>query len=134
MRMLLLTTLMIIAGSVSAGLYKWIDNEGNVHYSQKPPRDQQYKRLKAPDPAPSNAKPLYKSSTPSNKSSKTASSNTPQDKETRAANCERAKKNLRGYQASRRVRNNEGKVITLDDKARAAQIENAKKHIAEYCK
>jgi hypothetical protein len=133
MRMLLLTTMMIFASSAFAGLYKWVDNEGNVHYSQKRPLDKQFKRLKAPPPAPADSKPLYNSSAPTKTTNKTVAAETAKNKDIRDANCEAAKKNLSGYQVSRRVRNNEGKVITLDDKARADQIENAKKHIAEYC-
>ena len=65
MRIILLTTLMIFSSSASAGLYKWVDDEGNVHYSQKRPRDKQFKRIKAPAPAPENSKPLYESITKS---------------------------------------------------------------------
>lgn len=61
MRMLLLTTLMIFVSSASAGLYKWVDDEGNVHYSQKRPINKQFERLKAPAPSPDGSKPLYNS-------------------------------------------------------------------------
>ncbi|MCK5386610.1 MAG: DUF4124 domain-containing protein [Gammaproteobacteria bacterium] len=134
MRILLLTAIIIFASSASAGLYKWVDDEGNVHYSQKRPASQQFQRLKAPPPAPENAKPLYQPGISADKTGKTIKTETAKNAKIRADNCERAKKNLSAYQVSRRVRNNEGVVITLDDKTRTEQIENAKKHIAEYCK
>lgn len=59
MKALLLMTMLIFTSSASAGLYKWVDDEGNVHYSQKRPRDKQFKRLKAPAAAPENSTPLY---------------------------------------------------------------------------
>ena len=52
MKILLLTAMIIFASSASAGLYKWVDDEGNVHYSQKRPVNKQYERLKAPTSAP----------------------------------------------------------------------------------
>ena len=133
MRILLLTTLMIITSVASAGLYKWVDNDGNVHYSQKPPRDKQYKRLKAPADAPENASPLYKNTKLNKPGSKTTKTETAKNEETRASNCKKAKQNLASYQQSRRVRDKNGNVITLDDKARAKQIQNAKQAVSDFC-
>ena len=132
MRMLLLTVIMIFAGSASAGLYKWVDSEGNVHYSQKRPRDQQYKRLKAPAPAPENSKSLYPSTT-LNKPKNVVATETAKNEKIRATNCQNAKNNLKSYQLSRRVRDKEGNVTIVDDKERARQIEKAKKAISDFC-
>lgn len=133
MRTLLLTMMMIFASSASAGLYKWIDNEGNVHYSQKRPVNQQFKRLKAPPPAPDTAKPLYKSGAPATESGKTAAAEATKNKEIRAKNCAQAKKSLSNYQIHRRMRDKDGNVTIIDDKERANQIENATKAISNYC-
>ena len=134
MRMLLLMTLIIFASSASAGLYKWVDDEGNVHYSQKRPSNKQFKRIKPPAPAPDNAKSLYQLDNSANKSDKTIQKETDKNTKLRTENCEQAKKNLSAYQVSRRVRNDKGEVIRLDDKTRESQIKNAKLHITEYCK
>jgi len=133
MRMLLLTMIMIFATSASAGLYKWIDDEGNVHYSQKRPANQQFERLKAPPPAPDNAKPLYKSSAPAKTASKTAATETAKNKEIRAKNCAQAKKNLSNFQIHRRMRDKDGNVTTIDDNVRAKNIKNAQNAISNYC-
>jgi len=133
MRMLLLTVMMIFASSTFAGLYKWVDNEGNVHYSQKRPVNQQFKRLKAPPPAPDNAQPLYKPGTPATKSGKTAATETAKNKEIRAKNCAQAKKNLSNYQIHRRMRDKDGNVTTIDDNVRAKNIKNAQNAISNYC-
>ena len=87
MRILLLTTMMIFAASASAGLYKWVDNEGNVHYSQKRPANQQFKKLKAPPPAPETSKSLYQSSEPAKPASSTAAAETAKNQKIRADNC-----------------------------------------------
>ena len=123
----------MIAASASAGLYKWVDNEGNVHYSQKPPRDKQFKRLKAPASAPENSKPLYQSIKQKNISGNVAASESAKNEKIRATNCTNAKKNLSSYQRSRRIRDNDGNVITIDDNVRAKQIKIAKQAISDFC-
>ncbi len=133
MRILLLTAMIIFASSASAGLYKWVDDEGNVHYSQKRPANQQYERLKAPPPSPDSAKPLYQSDKSAEKPGKTAASETAKNKEIRAKNCAQAKKNLNNYQVHRRIRDKDGNVTIIDNKERVKQIENATKAISNYC-
>lgn len=127
--------MIIFATSASAGLYKWTDDDGNVHYSQKRPRNQEFKRLKAP-PTPENNQPLYQSSSPSKSSKgskKTSKAETDKNLKLRSQNCARSKKNLQVYQIYRRVRDKDGNVKILDDAERARNIENAKRSIEEYC-
>lgn len=133
MRILLLTAMIIFASSASAGLYKWVDDEGNVHYSQKRPRNQQFERLKAPPPTPENNKPLYKSGVTSDNANKTLATETAKNKKIRADNCAKAKKNLNNYQVHRRMRDKKGNVTIIDDNERAKQIENARKAISNFC-
>ena len=133
MRILLLTAMMIFASSVFAGLYKWVDDEGNVHYSQKRPINQQSQSIKAPPPAPDNTKPLYKPSTPSATANKAVAAETAKNEKIRAENCARAKKSLANSQIHRRMRDKDGNVTVIDDKVRASNIEKAKEAIASYC-
>ena len=133
MRILLLTAMMIFASSAFAGLYKWVDDEGNVHYSQKRPPNQQFERLKAPPPAPDSDKPLYQSSKPSDTANKAVAAETEKNEKIRAENCAKAKKSLANYQIHRRMRDEDGNVTVIDDKVRASQIEKAKEAINSYC-
>ena len=133
MRIILLTAMMIFASSAFAGLYKWVDNEGNVHYSQKRPPNKQYKRLKAPPPAPENSKPLYESAKPTTTSNNVVATETAKNQKIRAQNCVKAKKNLSSYTLYRRFKDKDGNVKTIDDKVRAAQIERAKQAISNFC-
>ena len=134
MRILLLTAMILFATSASAGMYKWVDEDGNVHYSQKRPLDKQYKRLKAPPPAPEDAQSPYQTSvTPKEKPNGTVQALTDKNLKIRQENCEKAKKNLTNYQMHRRIRDKDGNVTVIDDKARAKEIENAEKAITDYC-
>lgn len=133
MRMLLLATLVIFASSASAGLYKWVDDEGNVHYSQKRPQDQKYKRLKPPSPTPEDTKPLYQSTSNKTKTSDVVATETAKNEKIRADNCAAAKKNLNSYTLYRRIKDKDGNVSYVDDKVRAQNIEKAKNAIAEFC-
>jgi len=132
MKVLLLTILMIFAGSAYAGLYKWVDNEGNVHYSQKRPLGKQYKRLKAPASAPENSKPLYSSS--SKKSENDAvSAETDKNAKLRQTNCARAKKHLNTYQVYSRIRGKDGVVRNIGAEERNREVNKAKQLISDFC-
>ena len=133
MRTLLLTTLMIFTFSVSAGLYKWVDDEGNVHYSQKRPLDAQYKKLKAPATAPENSKSLYQQEKTKTTADTTLAAEKEKIKKLKADNCEKAKQSLKAYTVYRRFKGKDGTVRTIDDKERAQQIKNAQKAIKDYC-
>jgi len=127
MRILLLTAIAF------AGLYKWVDDEGNVHYSQKRPANQQFERLKAPPAAPDNDKPLYQSNEPTSTTDETIAAETAKNKKIREEKCAQAKKSLSDYQVYRRIRDEDGNVTVLDDKVRATQIKRAKEAIRSYC-
>lgn len=134
MRMLLLTTLMIFVSSASAGLYKWVDDEGNVHYSQKRPINKQFERLKAPAPSPDGSKPLY-NSIKQNKNKGGASPLKLQNSKNFVRIIVKGlKKNLESYTLYRRFRDKDGNITRVDDKERAKQIAEAKQAINEFCK
>ena len=52
MRAIVLTLLLITAGLAQAAMYKWVDENGNVHYGQRPPAGRPYERMR-PAPRPS---------------------------------------------------------------------------------
>lgn len=137
MRILLLTTILLFATSASAGLYKWVDEEGNVHYSQKRPIDKQYERLKAPPPAPENATPLYNENfspkQSQGNSNSTAKSESAKNLKLREENCNKAKNALQTYQVYRRMHDSEGNILIIDDKERSIKIKNAQQAINSFC-
>lgn len=131
MRIVLLATMIIFASTASAGLYKWVDNEGNVHYSQKRPKGKQFKRIKVPASAPTDSKPLYQSET--KKDNKTVADESAKNAKARAANCKNAKGNLKAYQVYRRIRDKAGNVTVVGDEERAKKITQAKRNIDNFC-
>ncbi len=138
MRILLLATLLVVSASASAGLYKWVDENGNVHYSQKPPRDKQYKKLRAPAPVTTSPQPLYKSvkikpDAPT-KEDEFIASKQAEIKRLRAKNCKQSRENLKNYQIYRRFKNNKtGEVTIITEEERARQLEKARQGIKEFC-
>lgn len=136
-RYLLIALLFSITSLSQAGIYKWVDEQGNVHYSQKRPQDKQYERIKAPASAPADAQSPYATSKESDKEGdkkgSTADSESAKNAELRRKNCEAAKKNLQIYQVYNRVKDDKGNYIRLDDNDRARLIEQNKQAIEEFC-
>lgn len=135
MRILLLIMMMILASSASAGLYKWIDEKGSVHYSQKPPKNKPYKTIKAPPPI---AKSSQLSASDSNETEETNAertirTETEKNTKHRAKNCHVGKNNLKSYQLFRRIRDKDGNIRAVSDKERATEIESAKQLIRDFC-
>lgn len=133
MRIIVLAVFMIFTNSAFAGLYKWVDEEGNVNYSQNPPKNTSYKTLKAPPPPPKNSKPAYSINEEDAAAEDTIKAESVKNAKLREKNCEAGKNNLRTYQTYRRIKKKDGSVIRVDDKERARQIESAKQLIRDFC-
>ena len=148
----LLTTLITaglvatLAGNVQAGMYKWVDKNGNTVYSQQPPEDiDNYETIKGlPGPktraviTPSNEpKTLYPSVQKKGSEEETESGNSKEDKarrdELRAKNCESAKKHLDAYTVYRRFPDKDGKMVVVTEQDRQKKISEAKEAIKEFC-
>ena len=138
---LLLLTGLFLGTSVSAATYKWVDEKGNVHYSQQPPAGSEYERIKVdksrspygePEqeaaPKDTAAKPATSPST-----STTIKEELAKNKEIREKNCEAAKKNLEIYTVYKRYKDKDGNVVRMDDNERLKKIEESKQNIAEFC-
>ena len=127
--------------AASTNTYKWVDEQGNVHYSQRPPPGSNYEKMKVKTPAGSpGAAQQSTAETPSAQNSNTKkggadvlSNELAKNQEIRAQNCEAAKKNLQAYTVYRRIRAPDGSVKRLDDNERAKLIEETKASIKEFC-
>lgn len=131
MRIIVLAIFMIFTNSAFAGLYKWVDEEGNVNYSQNPPKNRSYKSLKAPPPAPKNIEPASTANEDDTES--TIKEESAKNAKLREKNCEAGKNNLRSYQTFRRIRNEDGTISRVGEKERARQIKSAKQLIRDFC-
>lgn len=138
----IMTTLAIIGlvtlGTVQAAtLYKWTDEEGNVHYSQTRPEGHEADRMEIRDEAtPSAETKTTPSAEPSEQGEEAIPQGAGQDAErvrVRQQNCEVARKNMEIYKTYRRVRQADGTTVVLSDEMRAAKIDEAQKMIDELC-
>ena len=133
-RYLLITILFSITSLSQAGIYKWVDEQGNVHYSQKRPADKQYERIKAPKSAPESAGSPYSSTGSTTEgNATTADKEASKNVELRQQNCEAAKKNMQALQIYRRFKDEQGNVVRMDDKERESKINDAKQAISDFC-
>jgi len=137
-----LLSVSLLAGgfAAAAGLYKWVDGQGNVHYTQDPPPQGSFKALPPPPPAPETPaaveqKPAQAQDTQT--STPLANSDAEEKKRQAVAdkqNCDVARKNLEIYTRYRRVVNEKGEVVMLDDNERRAKIKEAEEMIKKSCK
>ena len=107
-----LTSLLVTGPSIYAATYKWVDENGNIHYSQTPPRgkDKKYERLdiKVPRGGGDSSSPA----SPTAPGAGSDAGNTDeiikqqlQDGQAqRSKNCEIAKEQLNVYSVHRRIR------------------------------
>ncbi|MDZ7663505.1 DUF4124 domain-containing protein [Thiohalophilus sp.] len=139
----LLLILALASPAALAATYKYQDESGNTVYSQNPPenRDIPYEVM---GDIPSRAKPgsdspplNNTSSAPSlqqdEEQSDTIAREQQQAEQMREENCEAAKKNLEIYTVYRRIRNEEGEVVRIDDEERQQKIDEAKQAIRDFC-
>lgn len=133
--------LLLPLGAAQAEMYKWVDKDGHTVYSQTPPESGNYQSLSAPSaPPPSSTAPDTSADANSANANggqtapdKTVEKLSQQNAEIRKKNCEAAKKNLRAYEISRRIRTPDGKVVRLDDNERQKRIEESKQAVKDYC-
>lgn len=132
----------LVMASANAGTYKWLDDNGNVVYSQQPPADRPYEAVKTqkpssvslqPTPAESSFMSKQQEKAEGAKKEATVADEVAKGEARRAENCKAAKHNLESYTAFRRVRNEKGEIIMLDDNERARLIEESKQDIREFC-
>ncbi len=141
----LLLSLGIAAGSVSAApMYKWVDADGNVQYTQSPPpAGQEAQTIKPPPPPPLTTEEAQQRLQNYQESlSPPDPDKAKNDAEEQAAvreeqrNCDAAKRNLERYSdsANRRFRKPDGSVQIPTDQEREAEIAKAKQQIKVFCK
>jgi len=143
LRTLVFLTLSLAATPLLAVTYKWVDESGTVVYSQnRPPAGVPYQTIDTGRPRPPSA--------PSRKPSSAFLDQVEQEKRARQAeqkaqgeyqknlelrkkNCEAARHNLQVYTVHKRIQQEDGSVIRLDDNERLRKIEEAKEAIKEFC-
>ncbi len=140
-RLLFLMALLAISASAPAKLYKWVDKDGNVTYSQVKPPDAEAQELTIRGVPPVSNEEARERLDQINEKAEAASKDR-QFKATHATeiaerearlkeNCKIAQENLRVLQTASRVKDAQGNFV--DDKAREARIAQTKQEIADSC-
>lgn len=149
MKQSLITVLLFISLNAFAGVNKWVDTDGKVHYSDTPPENIKTTKIKntaAPDtllPASSIAAPktLAEREAEWKKAQKAKEESALKASQEQAAtaikqkNCEGARGNLSALEHSGALvtYNEKGERSFLDDAARKQRIEEAQQAISSYC-
>lgn len=141
----LLTLLLFLPLTAAAVIYKWVDEDGNINYSEAPPPNIAATRLKAPPPPPvdpdqamqalrDRAKAFDERRENRHKSAEELAENK-QTAEKKQQRCAQLKKNLDTLNAHTRIQkqNEKGEYVALDDQQRLNSIEETKKRIKEEC-
>lgn len=147
-----LLCLLLFAGLLQAGkIYKWVDENGQIHYSSQKPAGEEVETVKVRK-GPKVAPPAEAASTDPNQP---VDPNEPVDPEADAeaeaaaraqlaradaANrkrmCEQARQNLAALNASVRVQRVDeatGQAVRMTDDQRVTAMKNANQAISEYC-
>lgn len=147
MRAITLLFTMLFMGSLQAGqVYKWVDESGQVHFSQFPPEEREAENVNINAPTSSNSKQAVENlqklrqqlteqvvdRTTQSEEEKQAAA----DKERMAENCQKAKQRLLDLQNNGRIYKTleNGEREWYDEKGREGLIANAKKDVDKYCK
>ena len=136
-----------------AGAYRWVDESGRVHYSQRPPPGQTAQPVQLPK-TPRAAEPVTPHSASSKQPPEEAQTEEPPEQaqstpapeseetarqeavaETKRKNCSTAKANLERLRAGRRItaKSADGKVYYLDEAEREAQVAEARTQLRANC-
>lgn len=147
--LLTLICLLFYLAPANAQMYRWVDANGKVHYSDQPPADKpkSSKTLdipKQPAAAPSaeaNKSWQEKDLDYKKRQSAAADAEAKKKKEAdeakaKADNCDKAKKALKTFEDGGRIvtYDDKGNRTDMDDAQRAKGLADAKKAVSEWCK
>ena len=135
--------LMLLAGAAPAKLYKWVDEQGNVTYSERKPPDpdrpvEEVKLLGVP--AVSNEEARQRLEQLSDKAEtkakdrefkNTVTAEVAEREERLKENCETARQNLRVLENASRVQDQSGQF--MDDAQREARLAQTRKDVENNC-
>ena len=125
----------------SAAIYKWVDDDGKVHYSETRPPQQPAEKMHVPSRTPENTSTYKRPSLKTDKEAATADQNDSQQadqgmpKEEKARICARAKQALETLNSRGRVRqkDKDGNISYMSEEQKQQRIASEKDKISKYC-
>ncbi len=144
-RLCFFSLLLFIHTTSSAEVYKWTDENGQVHYGQQPPQGKQAQQIKAPPPptidprdAEKKIEQLILEQENLDRARAYEKELTKQQtiqQQNNEKQCETAKSNLQSYQnnPNRKSRLPDGTIQRLSEEERQQTIESLKAQVNVYC-
>jgi hypothetical protein len=140
-RLPIVFVLLLLAGAAPAKLYKWVDEQGNVTYSERKPPDKAAEEIKligVPAVTREQARERLdelggkaETAAKDREFKKTATAEAAEREARMKKNCETAQQNLRVLQTASRVKSEDGQF--MNDEQRAARLKATQKEIADNC-
>jgi len=134
-------TLMLLAGAAPAKLYKWVDEQGNVTYSERKPPDRPVEEVKLLGvPSVSNEEAQQRLDQLNEKAEtaskdrefkNTVTAEVAEREKRLKENCETARQNLRVLESASRVQDQSGQF--MDDAQREARLAQTRKDVEDNC-
>jgi len=129
--------------ATQAAIYKWVDENGKVVYSQQKPQNTKTEKIKVNTRVPDNSSTYNKPSLKKNEDNKSASNNKPdtdnkseKSPKERAQSCKRAQDNLRKLVSRGRIRlkDGEGNIKYMSEEEKQQRIKREQDRVKENCK
>ena len=119
-----------------AEIYKWTDDKGVTHYTERPPKERESTTLKTSHNPPSTPYSPTTEKKPEEVASAAEPEKTEEQKAQEKEYCERAKSNLKVLNEHARVRtkNKKGEMEILSTEAKQKELDQANTSISDYCK
>ncbi len=142
----LLVAVLAIAPAVAAtGVYRWQDDQGNVHYGDRPPSKAEPSSIeieKAPEPAAEDSRRraktqrLLEAMESERERERTQEAQATADKERREQNCQVARRRVDFFERANSLfhRGPDGERIYLSDAERSRVLSQARSQVSEWCK
>lgn len=143
----LLITAIFTPLAVTAGIYKWTDKDGNIHYGSQRPTDITSEQMKIqPDRpyadmnAPKDTKKELGKENEKEKKPEAVPPKAPEkpglSRKEKKRLCQQARKNLQTIESRGRVRvkTDDGSTRHLTDQERSKQLAAVRKNVSKYCK
>ncbi len=136
-------SVVLVSSNVMAKMYKWVDEEGNTHYSQSPPVEHSAEVI-APPPkvdTESAMKEIEKRREAFKKADEDKAKSIEEQKKAdeelalKEENCRLSKARLKSLQNSRKIRavDDEGNIVRATEEEHKARIEHSMKNVEKWC-
>jgi len=140
---MLTLTFMISTPAMSAGFYKWTDENGKVHYGSQRPVDAEAEKMDLYVPEPASQPDSKKEANEEEQEGEKKQEPKPKDHDNpeaankeRTAYCASERKRLQTVQKNKEIhqKDDSGKVNKLSSEARNKRLAKIRANISKYCK